>query len=175
MKKIISSGMVGVLFSLCGCVNVSENDSVDTEYVEIIKNWKNPKELAEMPSMNWESKCNYKIVYASEKLASYRIFSWCYSGGAHGMPDTKVGTVRNGKVLKLADLPANIETLWKQALISHPTYKTIKEYSDFLGELPEITENFYLDDKGVHFIYQPYEIAPFATGTIDIFVPGKFE
>ena len=91
------------------------------------------------------------------------------------MPDTKVGTVRNGKILKLADLPENIKTLWQQALKSHPEFKTIKEYSDFSGEVPEITENFYLDDKGVHFIYQPYEIAPFATGTIDIFVPCKFE
>ena len=91
------------------------------------------------------------------------------------MTDTKVGTVRNGKLLKLSDLPANIETLWQHALNSHPEIKTIKEYANFLSEAPQITENFYLDDKGVHFIYQPYEIAPFATGTIDIFVPGKFE
>ena len=34
---------------------------------------------------------------------------------------------------------------------------------------------YQLDNKSIHFIYQPYEIAPFATGTIDIFVPGKFE
>jgi hypothetical protein len=47
------------------------------------------------------------------------------------------------------------------------------EYSG--SDEPQITENFYLDDKGVHFIYQPYEIAPFATGTVDIFVPGKYE
>ena len=175
MKKIISGSLVVALVALCSCTNITEHNSMDQEYIDLIKNWKNPKELAEMPSMNWESKCNYKIVYASEKLVSYKIFSWSYSGGAHGMPYTQVGTVRNGKILKLADLPENIETLWKQALKSHPEFKTIKEYSDFLGELPKITENFYLDDKGVHFIYQPYEIAPFATGTIDIFVPGKFE
>ena len=54
-------------------------------------------------------------------------------------------------------------------------FKTIKEYLEFIGEKPEITENFYLDKDGIHFIYQPYEIAPFATGAVDVLVPGKFE
>ena len=39
---------------------------------------------------------------------------------------------------------------------------------------PRITENFYLDGKGIHFIYDPYEIDCFGAGTIDIFVPYKF-
>lgn len=92
--------------------------------------------------MHWESKCDYKIVYASEKLVSFKIVSWSYSGGAHGMTDTKVGTVRKGKVLKLSDLPENIETLWQQALKSHPESKTIKKYAKFLNEEPQITDNF---------------------------------
>ena len=175
MKKIINGCFVGLLIICCGCTNIAENNSMDQEYIDLIKNWENPKELAAMPTMHWESKCDYKIVYASEKLVSFKIVSWSYSGGAYGMTDTKVGTVRKGKVLKLSDLPENIETLWQQALNSHPEIKTIKEYAGFLNEAPQITDNFYLDDKGVHFIYQPYEIAPFATGTVDVFVPGKYE
>ena len=77
--------------------------------------------------------------------------------------------------MKITDLPPNIKTLWQQSLDSHPEIKTINEYASFFNEDPQMTENFYLDDKGVHFIYQPYEIAPFATGTVDVFVPGKFE
>ena len=175
MKKITLFCFAGALATICGYANTTENNSMAQEYINLIKNWKYPKELAAMPTMHWESKCDYKIVYASEKLVSFKIVSWSYSGGAYGMTDTKVGTVRKGKVLKLSDLPENIETLWQQALKSHPESKTIKEYAKFLNEEPQITDNFYLDDKGIHFIYQPYEIAPFATGTIDIFVPGKFE
>ena len=175
MKKFINGSLAVAFVALCGCANITENNSMEQEYINVIKNWKNPKELAAMPTMHWESKCDYKIVYASEKLVSFKIVSWSYSGGAHGMTDTQVGTVRNGKVLKLTDLPENIETLWQQALNSHPEFNTIKKYSDFIKEKPQITDNFYLDDKGVHFIYQPYEIAPFATGTVDVFVPGKYE
>ena len=182
--------MAGAVIVFCGCSRDDapeksaathqpaerQENSMYQDYVNFIRGWdENPEELGKMASAQWESSCKCKIVYASETIVSFRIESWSYTGGAHGMPDTKVGTVRNGKILKLADLPENIETLWKQALKSHPEFKNIKEYSDFLGELPKITENFYLDDKGVHFIYNPYEINCFAAGTIDIFVPGKFE
>ena len=175
MKKITLFCFAGALVAIYGSTNIAANDSMDQEYIDLIKNWENPKELPAMPTMHWESKSDYKIVYVSEKIVSYKIVSWSYSGGAHGMIDTKVGTVRKGKVLKLSDLPENIETLWQQALNSHPEIKTIKEYAKILNEEPQITDNFYLDDKGIHFIYQPYEIAPFATGTVDVLVPGKFE
>ena len=173
MKKIISGSLAAALVALCGCTNITEHNSMDQEYIDLIKNWKNPGELGQLAEMHWESKCDCQIVYASEKLVSYKIFSWYYTGGAHGMSDTQVGTVRNGRVLNLADLPENIETLWRKALKSHPEFEVIMEYSG--SDEPQITENFYLDDKGIHFIYQPYEIAPFAAGTIDVFVPGKFE
>ncbi|MBO5991249.1 MAG: DUF3298 domain-containing protein [Lentisphaeria bacterium] len=172
--KIALSCMAGALLVFCGCANVAETDSpMYAEYVDLIKTWENPAELAQMSSMNWESRTDCKIVYASEKSVSFKIVSWSYTGGAHGMTDTKVGTVRNGKVMKLDDLPENIKKLWQQALDSHPDIKTIKEYS--ADGKPQITDNFYLDGKGIHFIYQPYEIAPFSSGTIDVFVPGKFE
>ena len=134
MKKTINGCFAVALVALCGCANITENNSMEQEYIDLIKNWKNPNELAAMPTMHWESQCDYKIVYASEKLVSYKIASWSYSGGAHGMTDTKVGTIRNGKVLKLSDLPENIETLWQQALNSHPEIKTVKEYATFLNE-----------------------------------------
>ena len=175
MKKYVLGCFAGVLVTICGCAHVAENNSLEHEYINMIKTWDNPAELAVMPSMRWESKCDCKIVYASKKSVSFKIESWSYAGGAHGMTDTKVGTVRSGRVLQLADLPENIKTMWQHALNSHPEIKTIKEYAKFLGEAPQITENFYLDKGGIHFIYQPYEIAPFASGTIDVFVPGKFE
>ena len=173
MKKIVNGCLIGSLIACLGCVNAEENKSIADDYIDLIKNYDNLQELAAMSSMHWESKCDCKIVYASKKMVSFKIESWSYTGGAHGMTNTQVGTVKNGRVLKLADLPKNIESLWHKALNSHPAIDTIKKYSAIAK--PKITENFYLDDKGIHFIYQPYEIAPFAMGAIDIFVPGKFE
>lgn len=190
MKKLISACMAGAVIVFCGCSRDDapeksaaphqpaerQENSMCQDYVNFICGWdENPEELGKMASAQWESSCKCKIIYASEKIVSFKIESWSYTGGAHGMLDTKVGTVRNGEVLKLADLPADIKIRWAKALKALPEYNAIMEYAKSLNDGPKLTENFYIDAKGIHFIYNPYEINCFAAGTIDIFVPGKFE
>ena len=167
MKNLVYSCIAGTLFTLCGCSVVQNSDSDYQEYISILKECKNPEAI-----MHWKSSSEYQISYANKQMVSFRCESYSYTGGAHGMPDTKVGTIKNGKLLQLADLPdlSKIQTLWQQALQAHCQFAEIKKYSDFIGSEPQLTENFYLDDKGIHFIYQPYEIAPFAAGTIEIFI-----
>ena len=173
MKNSVYSCIAGTLLIFCGCSVVQNNDSEYQEYISLLKASKNPEELKNSSLMHWESSSEYKIIYADKNIVSFRCESYSYTGGAHGMPDTKVGTIKNGKLLQLADLPdlSKIKTLWQQALESHSQFSEIKKYSDFIGSEPQLTENFYLDDKGIHFIYTPYEIAPFAAGTIEIFIP----
>ena len=173
MKNLVYSCVAGILFALCGCSVVQNSNSDYQEYISILKECKNTEELKNNSAMHWKSSSEYQIIYANKQMVSFRCEFYSYTGGAHGMPDTKVGTIKNGNLLQLADLPdlSKIKTLWQQALKSHCKYSAIKKYSDFIGAEPQLTENFYLDDKGIHFIYQPYEIAPFAAGTIEIFVP----
>ena len=177
MKNLVYSCVAGILFALCGCSVVQNNDSEYQEYISLLKASKNPEELKNSSLMHWESSSEYKIIYADKNIVSFRCESYSYTGGAHGMPDTKVGTIKNGKLLQLADLPDlnKIKILWQQALKSHSQFSEIKKYTGFIGTKPQLTENFYLDGKGIHFIYQPYEIAPFAAGTIEIFVPLSFD
>ena len=68
-----------------------------------------------------------------------------------------------------------MEKLWQQAIVRHFNAKSFADHVKTRGNVfePFMTENFYLDGKGVHFIYDPYEIDCFAAGTIDIFVPWK--
>ena len=148
--------------------------TTEQEYISMICGWDEPAELASMASMNWQSKCDYKIICSNNKFVSFKITSWSYTGGAHGMTVTKVGTVRNRKVMKLADLPADVHKLWKNAVIKHFKAKNFEELLKERGIFkPYITENFYLEKNGIHFIYDPYEIDCFGAGTSDIFVPYK--
>ena len=175
-KSSLFLSLVSGMTFFSGCAAVSEVPRTTAEeYIDMIQSWDDPAELAVMPTMNWESKCNYKILCANKKFASFKIESWSYTGGAHGMTVTKVGTVRNGKVLKLADLPGDITALWKKAVAKHFKAADFESYMKTDPTFtPRITENFYLDGKGIHFIYDPYEIDCFGAGTIDIFVPYKF-
>ena len=176
MNKIINLFLVSGAAVLCGCTAVSDKKpTMEQEYISMIREWEDPAELASIPWLNWQSKCECKILYSSKKFASFMIESWSYTGGAHGMTKTRVGTIRNGRILKLADLSGNVPALWEQAVVKHfkaasfeALLKSRKAFK------PRITENFYLDAKGIHFIYDPYEIDSFGAGTIDIFVPYKF-
>ena len=172
MKKIVKYCLAGGMLALCGCAEIEK--TTQEEYISMICGWEEPAELASVPVMHWQSKCDYKIICSNQEFVSFKIESWSYTGGAHGMTVTKVGTVSNGKVLKLADLPDDIPALWRKAIVKHFKAKSfdalVKERTVFK---PYITENFYLDENGIHFIYDPYEIDCFAAGTIDIFVPYK--
>ena len=172
MKNLVYSCVAGTLFTFLGCTVVQSSNSDYQEYISILKGYKNTEKLKNNSAMHWESSSDYQIIFANKQMVSFRCESYSYTGGAHGMPDTKVGTIKNGKLLQLADLPDldKIKKLWQQALKSHRQYSEIKKYSGFIGAEPQLTENFYLDDKGIHFIYMPYEIAPFASGTIEILI-----
>ena len=177
MKKVISSCFAGAFAILCGCADVNEKHfAMYQEYIDCIKSWDEPQELASMPTMNWQSNCNYKIVYSSKEIVSFRIESHSYSGGAHGMTHTRVGSIKSGRILKLSDLPRNIEPLWQKAVAERFKKSSFEEYLKSKPTFePRMTENFYLDRNGVHFIYDPYEIDCYAAGIVDIFVPCRIE
>ena len=127
------------------------------------------------PINNWKRSYDYEVVYDADGFVSYRHTKFDYTGGAHGMTYTKVGTLYIGKRLHLADLPEldKIKKLFQQAVKSHKYFDTIRAYNG--GKEVKMTENFYIDKKGIHFIYDPYEIDCYASGTIDIIVPYKVD
>ena len=114
-------------------------------------------------------------MYEANCFVSYRYTKFDYTGGAHSITYTKVGTLYLGKRLHLADLPEldKIEKLFHRAVKSHKYFDSINAYNG--GKEVKMTENFYIDAKGIHFIYDPYEINCYAAGTIDIFVPYKVD
>ena len=162
------------------CKNISP---IGKHFISEIRELQLEKETQEVtpPYPDWKTQGCYSVVYSSKDYVSFRIFEWRYTGGAHGGSQTVVGTFRKGKRLKLADLyclpgeKKQFENLWKAAIVRHFKVKNFEERLKEAGKTfkPFMTENFYFDGKGIHFIYDPYEIDCFAAGTIDIFVPWK--
>ena len=162
------------------CKNISQIGKNFISEVREMQQTPRAAKLSEYPYFKWESEGRYNVVYSSKDYVSFKIFEWSYTGGAHGNSQTTVGTLKKGKILKLADLyrspreKKQLENLWKAAISLH-FKKTFEERVKETGDvfMPFMTENFYLDGKGIHFIYDPYEIDSYAAGTIDIFVPWK--
>lgn len=182
MKPLSRNTLTAAVLALCSCTESpvptkTENRlPMETDYISMIQETADPAMLSSMPMMKWESRCTCEIIFANKKYASFRIESWSYTGGAHGMTIVKTGTVRNGKVLQIADLPDNVEKLWQKAVAEHFHAESFEQYiASEPTFMPAITENFYLTPDGIHFIYSPYEIDCFAAGTTEIFVPYSIE
>lgn len=123
------------------------------------------------------------VMYQNEKYLSIADYSYEFSGGAHGNGGSTMHTldIKNNKELKLADIlmPATkhkVEQLLDAAVrVRFHIAKTAKLSSDEGGELlvkkVELTENFYLTGKGIGFNYTPYEIAAYAYGEVNLFIP----
>ncbi len=115
---------------------------------------------------------NIDFIGQKEKLATFVIGNYEYTGGAHGMNINRYFTVdlTTHRILTLNDvfddetLPKIKDLLWQRYIGQRgENGETFVSQKDF-----KVSHNIYLDSSGVHFIYDVYEIAPYALGEQDL-------
>ncbi|WP_118790848.1 DUF3298 domain-containing protein [Haemophilus haemolyticus] len=129
------------------------------------------KEVKETPSLGISHSMWTDFIAQKEKLATFAISFYDYEGGAHGIEGNRYFTIdlTTRHILTLndlfneKDLPKVKTLLWEQYNNSNKEYEPIIGADSF-----NLSNNIYLDSKGVHFIYDVYEIAPYATGEQDL-------
>ncbi|WP_294634142.1 DUF3298 and DUF4163 domain-containing protein [uncultured Bacteroides sp.] len=114
-------------------------------------------------------------------LLVYRIDYNEYTGGAHGMYMSTFLNINLHTLspIRLDDLFVNeyeealTDLLWNQLMADNKV--ATRQEVEALGYTStgnlEPTENFYLNDKGITFYYNIYEIAPYVMGPIEITLP----
>ena len=131
------------------------------------------KEVKETPSFGISHSMWTDFIAQKEKLATFAISFYDYEGGAHGVEGNRYFTIdlTTRHILTLndlfneKDLPKVKTLLWEQYNNSN------KEYEPLIGvDSFNLSNNIYLDSRGVHFIYDVYEIAPYAAGEQDLFL-----
>jgi hypothetical protein len=119
-----------------------------------------------------------QVYYNDYDLLTLGYTDYSYTGGAHGMYNTRVVAydLANQRVLQLSDVlrPGYVEAVSKaldRAVRIKYNLGDSTPLNTFLFE-DKITpnENYGFTDKGVFFVYAPYEIAPYAAGEIELFV-----
>ena len=130
------------------------------------------------------SKKSATVIYADERILSYCLDFETYTGGAHESHNRYMGTIArspDGRIpseyLSLSDivsedqlpeLKRRLLESYINELIRRDDMLRFNDKKEFVGVPPEPTENFYYDDKGLHFFYNPYDIGSFAEGTFDL-------
>jgi hypothetical protein len=104
-------------------------------------------------------------------------FFYSFTGGAHGMHGSTFYCydVANKKQLQLSDITtADSATLQplvekyfrKQYRIKEPSLKGV-----LFDRHISANNNFYFNRNGIGFVYNPYEVASYAQGQVNVFVP----
>lgn len=195
MKKlIVVAGLLAVMAAvcICGCQYAHVNPQKDASIHPITDIFDFRKEMRlayiEMckqeaqrehgDNQDWaadrsrEYRGEYKIVYVDAKYLSFYVEAYVCAGfNAHGGTSITVGTIdrKTGQVLKAADLIPERRRAEVRAALVDGVAKKLGGKKNLLSE-PKIVDNCYLGKDGIHFVYNEYEVAPYAEGPVDAVV-----
>ncbi len=129
-------------------------------------------------SFNWVKKMTMEVLYNENNLLSLRFAKHGYSGGAHGVDivQHRVFNLLTNQPVELREIliPGYEEELVKildgklRRLNGIDTDEKLRE-SGFLIDSLAHTDNFYINNDGIGFFYNVYEIAAYATGSTELF------
>lgn len=125
--------------------------------------------------MNWSESIDGNFLEPYDGMASYLKYSYGYSGGAHGMDALTCRTfdLKTGREIFEEDLfKPGYEDRLTESLRTNLLSSIEDQNMLFETEITP-SDNFYLTSEGITYIYQRYEIGPYAIGIIKVTVPWK--
>ncbi|MDD3560446.1 MAG: DUF3298 domain-containing protein [Petrimonas mucosa] len=122
-----------------------------------------------------------KVVFQNDLLLSYAVEYSDYTGGAHGSHQITYTNIDLGELVTISEedifLPDYEKSLgmiitsrlMMQYNVTEPDSLINHGFFDPKEIAPN--NNFWLDDKGIHYAFNQYEIAPYSMGVIDVDIP----
>ena len=122
-----------------------------------------------MTTEEYQSK--YSVVFADQKYISFRAEEYSYTGGAHDSNKITVGTIdrKTGRRMCLKDFVSADKLPELTKILHAKAIKKLGGKENLQGEVLPI-ENFCVVKGGLKFVYNEYEIACYAAGTIEVVV-----
>lgn len=133
-------------------------------------------------SNNWRYSESIDIRNQGQGVIVERCFD-TYSGGAHGMVTKRyhVLDLEGQRELKIDDLFADYQ---EKTELRDIVYEELRRYSKlesmqplsegiYFSDEPELSFNFFITDEGLGLHWDPYQIAPYVQGAIEIIIPWR--
>lgn len=137
---------------------------------------------SEIPQWYWYNMSNSnKIMFQNDSLLAYAVEYSDYTGGAHGSYRVTYTNIDLNDLVTLSEedlfkpdyykplADKIVSSLMKK--FNAPVADSLLMHGFFAVDDIVPNNNFWLDDKGIHYAYNQYEIAPYAMGVIDVSVP----
>ncbi len=136
----------------------------------------------ETPAWYWYAMSNSnKLLFQNDSLLSYAVEYSDYEGGAHGSYRITYTNIDLNRLVTLSEEDLFVPDYYKPLTekIVHGLMKSfhVNEPDSLLNKgfftIEDIVpnNNFWLNDEGIHFAYNQYEIAPYSMGVINVTLP----
>jgi hypothetical protein len=136
----------------------------------------------DMPSavMDWDYTETITTAFPAPDIVVIDRSKTYYTGGAHGMWTTQYFTIDTGSCFRLSigDLIADSgRSLLRQRIEDELRILGEVEAGEplstglFFMDTVEIPDNFFITQGGLGFHWDPYEIAPYVAGSIEVIIP----
>jgi hypothetical protein len=152
---------------------------------EQIKQFKDDTNWADDPEITSASEAilSFDITYTntrSQRADNYIFTVSSYTGGAHGLDVTKTFSFsKEGKLIGLADLFSNglsgLKTVapYVQAELAKQNITTKDWIQEGAGPTEDNYRSFIVTDNGITVIFDPYQVAAYAAGSVKVQVPAS--
>ncbi|MCP4442295.1 MAG: DUF3298 and DUF4163 domain-containing protein [Aureispira sp.] len=133
-------------------------------------------------TMKWSCEVVIKVLLNSSETLSLSIFESNFTGGAHANSWTRLLNfdMQTGDQIQLKDLLVKdyypkllpiAENYFKESVDLPKGVELEAAEFEFEGGRFELPKNFAITQKGILFLYNPYEVGAFAMGTFEFLVP----
>lgn len=129
-------------------------------------------------SFNYEHTLSGFSLLNDKKTYAYGIERYVYMGGAHGLEtrnyynfNLTTGKLITEKDLYIDNYKAALTLLIKKCIVEEsPEIKTLADLEESIYWTDSIKPNgnFYITDESINYVFNPYEIAPYAFGETEI-------
>ncbi|MEZ5082434.1 MAG: DUF3298 domain-containing protein [Bacteroidales bacterium] len=137
-------------------------------------------DITRTASFNWEKRLSMDVRYNANSIVSLSFEKYGYTGGAHGIKIKEffVYYLNWNKQLQLNDIfIAGYNSALNKLLDSKlrkingiKADESLRDAGFFIDRL-ECTENFYVNNDGMGFYYNVYQLASYAMGATELFLP----
>ncbi len=154
--------------------------TIDTAIMELEEEFRDFIDDLDFPTPNWSIESTVDVTFSDSAYFAISMNNYSYTGGAHPnySISKKIFDKETGQIIKLVDLVKDVSAIKKLVEINFrkevkvPVPISLSE-SGFWFENDQFTlpENVGMTNDGLEFYYNPYEVAPYAQGAIEIVLP----
>ena len=157
-----------------------EATTIDEAVASFNEGYSGLKDKFEDETAEWEAKINAQVSHDDKNLLTVHLDSYLFTGGAHGYKAIRYLNFdkKKGKELENWELFKNLPDFEKFAEEKFRSKENILKGTSinstgfmFEKDVFYLPENMGFTDKGLHLVYNPYEVASYADGPIDLLLP----